>query len=126
MSLHGLGQVQPCFGKRVPQYVCTLNGRRMRVNERRPPLMKALGDFTKRWKPSGWIWQPVPQSSSVSICFSKRGNFVYVCRRLICVHFVSVGRCLKPASRALNLKSMSSNVMIVAASIRDILIRAAT
>jgi hypothetical protein len=109
--------------KRVPEYVFASNGRQMHVNERRPPLMKELGSFINRCNPSGWIWQPVPRSSSVWMVSPGQGfSFAFA---VICVHFVSVGRGLKPAGRAPNLRSIFSNAVIVAASIRDILIRMA-
>jgi len=46
VTLHSLGQVQACFGKRVLRYVFTLNGRRIRVNERRRPL---VGERTRQF-----------------------------------------------------------------------------
>jgi hypothetical protein len=118
---YGLGQVQRCFGERVPLFVFTLNGRRTRVSELRSPLMRPRGNFIKRWNPNGWIWRLVPRSSSVWICSSKPGNFASVCHRRICVPFVAVGCRLKLSNRALNSKPTSSNVAVVALSIRDVL-----
>jgi hypothetical protein len=104
----------------VPLFVFTLNGRRTRVKELRSPLMKQRGNFIKRWNSNGWIWRPVPRSSSVWICSSKLWNFASVCHRLIYAPIVMNECRLKPSKRSLNLKSTPSNVHIVARSIGDV------
>jgi hypothetical protein len=104
----------------VPLFVFTLNGQRARVNELLPPLMKQRGNFIERWNPNGWIWRPVPRSSSAWICFSKPRNFASVCHRLIYVPIVMNECRLKPSKRPLNLKNTPSNVEIAAPSIRGV------
>ena len=97
-----------------------LNGPRTRVNGLRPPLMKELGSFIRRWNPNGWIWQPVRRSSSVWICFCNQQNFASVYLRLICVPFVMGECCLRPSIQPLCLKSTSSDADVAAPSIRDV------
>jgi hypothetical protein len=91
------------------------------VNELRPPLMKQRGTFIKPWNPNGWIWRPVPRSSNVWICSSKRRNFASVYLRLICVRIVMYECSLRPSIQRLSLKSTSSDADVVAPSMRDVL-----